>query len=92
LQRLYGRAKRGQLVPAKRSGKRGSRISLLAALSQKQLLAPLRFEGHCDSCVFNQWMQECLIPVLRRGQTVIMDNASFHKSRQTKELIDLSNG
>jgi len=30
-----------------------------------------------------------LLPSLRPGQTVIMDNASFHKSQKTRELIEL---
>ncbi|NSM56356.1 hypothetical protein HET73_01860 [Wolbachia endosymbiont of Atemnus politus] len=29
-----------------------------------------------------------LIPILKPGQTIVLDNASFHKSERTKELIE----
>lgn len=34
------------------------------------------------------WIEQFLIPVLQPGQVVIMDNASFHKSEKTKNLIN----
>ena len=36
-------------------------------------------------------MQEFLIPELKPDQTVIMDNAAFHKSLRTAELIESAN-
>ncbi len=37
--------------------------------------------------MFCYWIENFLVPVLRPGQTVIMDNAAFHKSSKVKELI-----
>lgn len=37
---------------------------------------------------FNTWVEEKLIKELKPGQTVVMDNASFHKSKKTIELIE----
>ena len=34
------------------------------------------------------WLKDFLIPVLNPGQVVIMDNAAFHKSQETKRLIE----
>ncbi len=48
------------------------------------------FEGNTDTGIFNQWIEEFLIPELKAGQTVIMDNATFHKSPRTAELVELS--
>ena len=48
----------------------------------------MRFEGYTESNLFNQWLRECLIPKLERGDTVILDNASFHKSPETRRLIE----
>lgn len=52
------------------------------------LLAPYAFEGSTDAKRFNGWIEKCLLPVLRKGQVVIMDNAPFHKAKRTKELIE----
>jgi transposase len=39
---------------------------------------------------FNLWLETILLPSLPRGTTLIMDNAAFHKSLKTKELIEKS--
>lgn len=69
------------------SGTRAHRLSLITALNGSHLLAPMRFEGYCDTYVFNTWLEQVLLPALKPGQTVIMDNASFHKSSDTQRLI-----
>lgn len=38
--------------------------------------------------LFNAWVEQFLAPQLRPGQVVVMDNASFHKSAKTRELIE----
>ncbi len=37
--------------------------------------------------VFNTWIEKVLLSELKHGQVVILDNAAFHKSQRTKELI-----
>ena len=88
LHRPYGRAPRGTPVMGEVSGTRAQRLSLIAALNGSQLLAPMRFEGYCDTQVFNTWLEQVLLPELKPGQTVVMDNASFHKSSTTKTLLE----
>ena len=46
------------------------------------------FYGSCNTEVFNNWVENILIKELKIGQVVVMDNASFHKSIKTKELIE----
>ncbi len=87
LHRPYGRAPRGTKVMGEVSGTRAHRMSLIAALNGSHLLAPMRFEGYCDTQVFNAWLEQVFLPELKPGQTVIMDNASFHKSLRTSDLI-----
>ena len=43
--------------------------------------------GCCDTRLFVAWVKQMLVPALKEGQTVVMDNASFHKSCVVKELI-----
>lgn len=54
----------------------------------REPIAPLTFHGTCNTEFFNKWIEEFLITELKPGQTVIMDNVSFHKSPKTKELIE----
>lgn len=88
LQRQYGRALRGEEVSGEISGKKANRISIIAALNQKQLIAPFRFEGYCDQEVVNVWAEECLVSCLQPGQVLIYDNASFHKASRLKEILE----
>ena len=88
LHRPSARAPRGTKVLGEVSGTHTHRISLIAALRESQLLAPMRFEGYCDTLVFNAWLEQVLLPELQPGQIVLMDNASFHKSTTTKTLIE----
>ena len=46
------------------------------------------FEGTCDTNLFNTWLKQILTPNLRAGQLVILDNASFHKSVESRKLIE----
>lgn len=55
--------------------------------NERQLKAPFRFEGATNTEVFNLWLEKCLLPTLHPGQIVVMDNARFHKSLKTQELI-----
>jgi transposase len=48
----------------------------------------MTFRGTCNSILFIAWLEKMLIPELKAGQTVIMDNASFHKSPIVKNLIE----
>ena len=84
----YARAPRGQQIIADVSGKFRKRVSMVSAYCQNRFLAPMHFEGYCNTELFNEWLEKMLIPKLRKGQTVILDNASFHKSKKTVELIE----
>lgn len=84
----WGYGLRGQKVFGEISGKRYDRESFIAGKSDKQIIAPMCFKGTCNTELFNAWVEQSLIPELRAGQVVILDNATFHKSKKTKELIE----
>lgn len=84
----YGWCKRGQRFEALKPGKRNCRVNMIAAYCQKQLFAPFTVEGSCNRNVFETWLEKCLIPALKPGQVVIMDNATFHKGGRIQELIE----
>jgi len=60
---------------------------MIAALNRKELHAPMRFEGYCNTKVVETWMVHELVPLLKPGQTVILDNARFHKSKKIEQMI-----
>ena len=60
----------------------------LDRLVSKNSIAPMVFNGSCNTKLFESWVEQFLIKELQIGQVVIMDNASFHKSPKTIELIE----
>jgi transposase len=51
----------------------------------KETKAPMAFGGYTDSSIFGLYIEEFLFPEL---QVVVCDNASFHTSVKTKNLIE----
>ena len=48
----------------------------------------MTYKGTCNGKLFEGWVEKFLLPQLKPGQTIIMDNATFHKSKRTKNLIE----
>lgn len=88
IQREYARTPIGQRASGEVSGKRAARTSIIAGLSEGELIAPFHFQGYCNTEVILVWVKEVLLPLLKSGMTVIWDNASFHKSPKIKALIE----
>ena len=82
----YGYCEIGQRFYGLKSGKRRARVSWIAALKQKTLFAPMTFAGSCNRDLFETWFETCLMPQLRPGDVVVIDNASFHRSELIEEL------
>ena len=87
-ERQYGLAAIGKRVHDTRVGSIRKRTSLIAAWCNKYISAPMLFEGTCNTNVFNTWIEKFLCPELDKETVVIMDNATFHKSAETKTLIE----
>lgn len=86
--RRYGYAPKGQRVDGLLSGHRRPRTSLIAARMDGRLAEPCLFEGTCDTAVFNAWLKTRWCPRLNAQHLVIMDNAAFHTSPETAQLIE----
>jgi len=86
LYREHGRAPRGKRVLGEISGRKYKRTSIVAARCEKKTLAPLAYEGTTDSTLFEFWFENMLIPELRAGQIVVLDNATIHRKRKLREL------
>jgi transposase len=88
IRREYARAVKGQLVLSDIPGKRTTRTSIIAGLNIRNPLAPMYFEGYCNTDLVMTWLKAFLIPELEPGQKVVWDNASFHQSPELQELIE----
>lgn len=83
-----GWGKKGEVLKAKKSGKYYLRTNIVAGYSGNKDMAPVIFHGPCNTILFEAWVKQALIKELKPGQVVILDNATFHKSKKTKELIE----
>jgi transposase len=61
---------------------------MIAAYRAGQLLAPFTVEGACHRTVFEIWLETGLMPVLKPGDWVLVDDATFHHGERRKALIE----
>jgi len=84
----YGWAEKGERLYQLKPGNATQRISIIGALNDCVFIAPLLFEGYTNGAVFMTYLEKVLIPVLKKGQVVVMDNAAFHKGSAIRDLIE----
>lgn len=88
LYREYGRSPRGERIYQAVAGKRRERTSIIAASQQNKLVAPLVFQGNCNTEVVDVYFKQVLLPVLPPGSVIVLDNARFHQSPTTQKLVE----
>jgi hypothetical protein len=62
--------------------------TFVAGLRQDGIAAPFVLDGPINRQVFETYVARVLVPELRLGNVVIMDNLSSHKGRGVRELIE----
>jgi len=80
--------KKGSEVIGEREGGKRGRTSVIAALNGKDINAPMMYSDTMNGELFMHWLENFLVPSLKKGQVVIIDNASLHKVRLVKETIE----
>jgi transposase len=83
-----GRSRRGTRVVGRVPRGKWQAVTLLATLTPTGLGPGLQLEGAIDRQSFDTFVTEVLVPTLRPGQTVILDNLSVHKSPQAQAAIE----
>ncbi len=63
-------------------------LNIIAGLCGKEIIVPMKYEGNMDAKLFNTYLEKILLPELEVGSVIVMDNASYHKSKKTRELIE----
>jgi len=87
LYREHGRAPRGERIYEAVAGKRRERTSVIAASQHGKLVAPLVFQGSCTAEVVDAYFEQVLLPTLPPGSVIVLDNARFHQSPTTQQLV-----
>ncbi|MFT7578871.1 MAG: transposase [Myxococcota bacterium] len=66
---------------------RGGNVTSIGALTLMGLDAVMTVKGGVGGEVFKTSANQVLVPTLRKGQVVIMDNVNFHKVAGVEEAI-----
>ena len=86
--RTHARCPQGQRAIDVVPRNRGKNLTLLCALTLAGPTAPLLVEGGVNGDVFVTYIRQVLVPVLRPGQIVVLDNLGAHLRPQVRELIE----
>lgn len=86
--RLYGRCPVGQRLVASVPQGHYQTSTLIAAMRLSGPCAPWLFEGPMDGEMFLAWVEQGLVPALRRQDVVILDNLATHKVAGVREAIE----
>ena len=78
---IYGRAKRGKRVYQETAGKRTKKENVIAGYCNGIILALTIFTWSCKTEWFLMWLEYSLIPLLKPGSVIVLDNASFHSKK-----------
>ena len=62
-------------------------LTFLAALRHDNITAPCVFDGPINGESFLLYVQQILVPTLKSGDIVIMDNLGSHKAEATSQAI-----
>src|SRR3954453_10547392 len=82
----YGRAPKGERVESSAPASWES-VTVIAAMGLGGVRAPLAFEGAVNAATFLMYVEQVLVPALRRGDVVIFDNLASHLSPAVSEAI-----
>jgi transposase len=86
--RRYGRAPRGRRLRVGVPHGRWKTTTFVAGLRTSGLVAPLVLDGPINRAAFEAYVEKVLVPELRPGDVVILDNLSSHKGARVRALIE----
>jgi transposase len=84
---LRGWAPRGERLEGKAPHGHWRTMTFLAALRQDGVTAPWLIDGPINGERFRIYVERVLVPTLRPGDIVILDNLGSHKSKAVRQAI-----
>jgi transposase len=88
LLRRYGRSPRGTRLHDHTPCGHWQTQTVIAALRPDAITAPAVFEGPIDNPSFLAYVEQVLVPTLRPGDVVILDNLAVHKQPAVRAAIE----
>jgi transposase len=85
---IYAYSPKGQRAYCSVPRNRGPNTTLLSCMSVEGMGASLVVQGATNREVFEAYVERVLLPKLRPGQVVVMDNLTAHKGERVRELIE----
>ena len=86
--RLRGRARKGQRLRAGLPRGHWKTTTLVAGLRLTGMMAPMVLDGPMNRPAFLAYVQQVLVPALKPGDIVILDNLPAHKGRLVRAAIE----
>jgi hypothetical protein len=86
--RLRGRAQKGERLRAGIPQGHWKTTTLVAGLRLTGMTAPMVLDGPMNGAAFLAYVQQVLVPELKPGDIVIMDNLTAHKGSQVRDVIE----
>jgi transposase len=86
--RLYGRCPRGERLVGHVPFGAWKTLTFVAGLRCDEMTAPLVIDGAMNGQTFLAYVEQGLVPTLKRGDIVVIDNLSAHKAAGIKEAIE----
>jgi hypothetical protein len=88
--RRYGRCLRGKRLRVGVAHGHWKTTTFLGGLTLRGFIAPFVLDGPINRVAFETYVEKVLVPELREGDTVIMDNLPGHKGPKVRQLIEAS--
>ena len=86
--RLRGRCARGRRLLGYAPHGHWKTITFVAGLRHNRMVAPFVLDGAMNGQTFIEYVKQCLVPTLKRRDTVIMDNLPAHRVPGVREAIE----
>ena len=86
--RLRGRAQRGQRCRAAVPHGHWKTTTFTGALRLGGMTAPMVLDGPMNRVAFQAYIDQVLVPTLRHGDIVVMDNLPAHKASDVRRAIE----
>jgi len=86
--RRYGRCRRGDRMVAAVPHGHWKTMTFVAGLRHDGMTAPFVVDCPMNGKIFLLWVERCLVPTLKPGDIVIMDNLSTHKVAGVRAAIE----
>ena len=86
--RRYGRCPRGERLKVGIPHGHWKTTTLVAGITSSGIIAPWVLDGPINRDAFEVYVEKVLIPELRPGAIVVMDNLSSHKGPKVRQMIE----